>query len=78
MSITIRKSQSGGWEVDLHVQRANGERLRERKRLERIPHEQVKSWAETRHAHLLAHGREVVAKEVLTLAALQNRVNLGR
>jgi integrase len=55
--IKIRKRSGGGWEVDLHVQRANGDRIRERKRLGCIPHGQVKTWAEGRHAHLLQHGK---------------------
>jgi integrase len=72
MSIKIRK-KGRGWEVDLHVQRANGERFRERKRLEGQPYDQAKQWAHERHAYLLDHGKQLVGEDVPTLADFKVR-----
>src|SRR5450432_1890423 len=80
MSIKIRpykrRGKKGeGWEVDLSVQRPDGERIRERVLCSLPGKSAANRWAEQRAAHLMAHGKTepAQAKEVPILSVFKER-----
>ena len=67
MSVTARKTDSGSWEVDLHVVLPNGRRHRERRRLLVSSKSAALRWGRAREVTLLVEGIPKTKKEVPTL-----------
>ena len=56
MSVTVRHTESGSWEVDLHVVLPNGRRHRERRRLKVSSKSAALHWGRARERKLLVDG----------------------
>jgi integrase len=67
MSVTVRKSRCGGWEVDIRIPLPSGGKHRERTRLSVTSKSAARRWGEDRERNLLIHGPPRPTKEVPTL-----------
>ena len=67
MSVTTRHTDSGSWEVDLHVVLPNGRRHRERRRILVSSKSAALRWGRAREVTLLVEGIRKAKKEVPTL-----------
>lgn len=73
MSVNIRRHPRGGWDVDMNVLLASGDRHRERRKLPAsCSKTTAKEWAERRERELLLAGPKI-RKEVPTLEAFAPR-----
>ena len=73
MSVNIRQHPRGGWDVDIRVLLATGDRHRERRKLgASYSKTTAREWGERRERALLLNGRKV-RKEVPTLEAFAPR-----
>ena len=69
MSVKARRTDSGSWEVDLHVVLPNGKRHRDRRRILVSSKSAALRWGRARELKLLVEGFPKPKKEVLTLEA---------
>ena len=67
MSVTVRHTESGSWEVDLHVVLPNGRRHRVRRRVKVSSKSAAQRWGRARELKLLVDGIPKPTKEVPTL-----------
>jgi hypothetical protein len=73
MSVNIRLHPRGGWDVDIRVLLATGDRYRERRKLDAsYSKTTAREWGERRERELLLNGRKI-RKEVPTLEAFAPR-----
>jgi hypothetical protein len=73
MSVNIRRHPRGGWDVDINVLLATGDRHRERRKLSAsYSKTTAREWGERRERELLLTGPKV-RKEVPTLEAFAPR-----
>jgi integrase len=73
MSVNIRQHPRGGWDVDIRVLLATGDRHRERRKLDAgYSKTTAREWGERRERELLLNGRKI-RKEVPTLEAFAPR-----
>jgi len=73
MSVRVVQYEKGGWEVDVRLRLANGERHRERRVISNLSKSAAKRWGEERERHLLQHGPAQSVKEVPTLEQFASR-----
>lgn len=73
MSVKARRTESGSWEVDLHVVLPTGRRYRERRRLLVSSKSAALEWGRVRERTLLTEGLPSQTKEVPTLEAFAPR-----
>ena len=67
MSVKVRPTRQGGWQVDVITRLPNGSRYRERRRLRIRSKSAAQRWGEDRERHVLQHGPPKIVKEVPTL-----------
>ena len=73
MSVTARRTESGSWEVDLHVVLPNGKRHRDRRRILVSSKSAALRWGRARELKLLVDGIPNTTKEVPTLETFAPR-----
>jgi integrase len=73
MSVTVRASRSGGWDVEINTRLSSGVRHRERRRLSIASKSAAQRWGQDRERHLLQHGPAEPKKEVPTLEQFASR-----